>query len=127
MTRPIELARLHGHPALLATLIGLTVCMQLGSAYLLKPAPEARPENILGIGPILSALKVDKLQAYLSPSGIDAERIRAVAERSKLDDSHARHFIVYSRAYAKRRTDEKIACMKYLLPARAKFTPILSI
>jgi acetyltransferase-like isoleucine patch superfamily enzyme len=67
--------------------------------------------------------KVGKLKAYLAESGVDASRIRIIAERSELIDSDVSNFIVSSRTYTKRATAAEIAFMKYLLPARAKFTP----
>jgi acetyltransferase-like isoleucine patch superfamily enzyme len=67
--------------------------------------------------------KLGKLKVYLAESGIDAARIRLVAESSEATDPGLSYFIVSNRTYTKRGSDDEVAFMKYLLPARAKFTP----
>jgi acetyltransferase-like isoleucine patch superfamily enzyme len=67
--------------------------------------------------------KLEKLKAYLAESGVDAARVRVVAEASEAVDPQLTYFIVSTRTYTKRRSDDEVAFMKFLLPARAKFTP----
>jgi acetyltransferase-like isoleucine patch superfamily enzyme len=67
--------------------------------------------------------KVAKLEAYLVESGINASNIRVIAHSSEALDDSMTYFMVASRTYTKRRSAEEVAFMKFLLPARAKFTP----
>jgi drug/metabolite transporter (DMT)-like permease len=48
--------RPQGSPVLLAALIGFNVCMQLGSALLLKLAPVANRDNLVSVALILAAV-----------------------------------------------------------------------
>ena len=56
----------HGSPALLAALIGFNVCMQLGSALLLKLAPEVHRDNLLNVGLILAAVLLLNLILFVT-------------------------------------------------------------
>ena len=55
-----------GGPLLLATLIGFNVCMQLGSALLLKLAPDLHRDNLLSVGLILAAVLLLNLVLFVT-------------------------------------------------------------
>ncbi len=101
----------------------ITRKMAYNTIYAGCPAVEISSKIGVQFAEVPLEQKIDKLKSYLAESGIDASRIRIVADRTELTDSDASHFIVASRTYTKRGAAEEIAFMKYLLPARAKFTP----
>jgi acetyltransferase-like isoleucine patch superfamily enzyme len=101
----------------------ITKKMTYNTIYAGCPAVEISSKIGVQFTDVPLAAKVDKLRAYLAESGVDASRIRIIADQSELGDSALSHFIVSSRTYTKHATTEEIAFMKYLLPARAKFTP----
>jgi acetyltransferase-like isoleucine patch superfamily enzyme len=67
--------------------------------------------------------KLARLKAYLADSGVDATRVKVVADASEAIDPTVSYFIVASRTYTKRGSEAEVAFMKFLLPERAKFTP----
>jgi acetyltransferase-like isoleucine patch superfamily enzyme len=71
--------------------------------------------------------KFEKMQHYLQESGLDTGKVRIVRspEEMKTDDDIS-YFDVSTRQYTKRGSKEEVSFMKFLLPARAKFTPIIS-
>lgn len=100
----------------------ITKDMKYNTIYAGSPAVEISSK----IGPQFDAPsleeKVDKMNAYLDASGAPAS-IRVVADRLEARDDGRSYFIVSSRTYTKQGTEAEVAFMKYLLPARAKFTP----
>ncbi len=68
--------------------------------------------------------KMDKMKIYLSESGIDTKSIEIVTDRSEAKDDGKTYFIVDTREYTKQRSEAEIEFMNFLLPAKAKFTPI---
>lgn len=67
--------------------------------------------------------KIKKMQSYLVESGVDSTGIRIIAHPSEIKDEDLTYFIVSTRTYTKRGSAAEVAFMKFLLPARAKFTP----
>ncbi|NBG65370.1 acyltransferase [Acidiluteibacter ferrifornacis] len=69
--------------------------------------------------------KYKKMIEYLSHSGVNTSKIKIVRERSEaiLEDNIS-YFIVATREYTKKLSDEEIFFMKFLLPEKAKFTPL---
>jgi len=69
--------------------------------------------------------KFTTMQRYLEESGLNAGKIRIVRspEEMKTDDDIS-YFDVSTRQYTKRGSEDEVSFMKYLLPARAKFTPV---
>ena len=100
----------------------VTKDMKYNTIYAGSPAVEISSK--IGpqvLAPALSE-KLETLKGHLEAVGAPRS-IRIVADPSEaLDDGHS-YFIVSTRTYTKRGTDEEVAFMKYLLPARAKFTP----
>lgn len=68
--------------------------------------------------------KYSKMNAYLKEFDPNSSEIVIVKheEEMKLDDMIS-YFNVSSRTYTKKHTEKEIAFMKFLLPAKAKFTP----
>lgn len=100
----------------------LTKDMEYNTIYAGSPAVEITSK----IGPqfveVALGDKMDKMKAYLAESGISGN-LRIVADRSEVRDDGNSYFVVSSRTYGKRGSPEEVAFMKFLLPARAKFTP----
>ncbi|MCL4225667.1 MAG: hypothetical protein KJZ91_14505 [Myxococcales bacterium] len=67
--------------------------------------------------------KVARLRAHLAASGVDAATLCVVATADEVVDDERTWFVVADRTYTKRGTAAEVAFMRYLLPARAKFTP----
>ena len=72
--------------------------------------------------------KLKKMKQYLLESKIDASRIRIVSNETEidLDNCDFTFFNVDSRTYTKRSNENEEKFMKFLLPDKAKFTPIFS-
>lgn len=70
--------------------------------------------------------KLTKMNLYLNDWNYNCKSIKIVSDISEIDfnQEEVTYFNVQDRTYLKRGTDEEISFMKYLLPARAKFTPI---
>lgn len=100
----------------------ITKDMKNNTIYAGSPATEISSK----IGPQFAspalAEKVDRMNTYLEAVGTP-DSIRIVCDRSEVKDDGRSYFIVSTRTYTKRGTDEEVAFMKYLLPARAKFSP----
>lgn len=70
--------------------------------------------------------KFVKMKMYLNEWNTDSKSIKIVSDVSEIDFSQERitYFNVSDRTYSKRGSDEEISFMKFLLPAKGKFTPI---
>ncbi|SEM20694.1 hypothetical protein SAMN04487910_4438 [Aquimarina amphilecti] len=68
--------------------------------------------------------KTRKMQEYIVAAGIESSTIEIIQYESEIKSDKISYFIVSSRNYTKRGTPEEIAFMKFLLPDKAKFTPI---
>ena len=69
------------------------------------------------------AAKVDRLRTLLNESGLNSSSIGIAATASEVQADDRSWFVVDSRTYTKQNTPAEVAFMKFLLPARAKFTP----
>ena len=100
----------------------VTKDMQANTIYAGSPAKEISSK----VGPqFIERPVADKLQALkdlLAEFG-GSSRVRIVEDASEARDDGNSYFIVGTRTYTKRGSDEEVAFMKFLLPARAKFTP----
>lgn len=70
--------------------------------------------------------KLAKMNEYLKKSGVQPGKIKIVLHPYEIKQDDITYFILSTREYTKRRSQEEIAFMKYLLPEKAKFTPILN-
>lgn len=67
--------------------------------------------------------KLRLMDQYLQETGL-GHKIRIVSTRDEVKaDDEITYFVISTRTYTKRSTPDEIAFMKFLLPARAKFTP----
>jgi acetyltransferase-like isoleucine patch superfamily enzyme len=70
--------------------------------------------------------KLTKMNLYLNEWNGDSKAIKIVSDSSEIDFSHEEitYFNVSDRTYSKRSTNDEMSFMKFLLPAKGKFTPI---
>ncbi|MFE3871874.1 acyltransferase [Flavobacterium sp. ZS1P70] len=70
--------------------------------------------------------KLIKMNLYLNDWNKSSKSIKIVSDISEIDFSYENvtYFNVSDRTYTKRGTNDEISFMKYLLPAKGKFTPI---
>lgn len=113
-------------------LVGSVVTRDLAynSIYAGSPAVDITPK----VGPPFMEIpiheKMNNMQKYLedfrSVSLLDISSLRIVEEAPSKFDKDITYFIVATRQYTKNRTEVEIAFIKYLLPEKAKFTPLIS-
>tara|TARA_B110000483_G_scaffold128467_1_gene154097 strand:+ start:1014 stop:1823 length:810 start_codon:yes stop_codon:yes gene_type:complete len=76
---------------------------------------------------ISSDVKMKKMQGYLNDfkkkSGLPCKSIRIIMDKNDITDTDLSYFVINDRVYCKQQTTDEIEFMKYLLPAKAKFTP----
>lgn len=67
-----------------------------------------------------------KMNQYLDMWNANSKSIKIVKDCSEIDftNQNITYFNVYDRTYTKRGSEGEISFMKYLLPAKGKFTPI---
>ncbi len=68
--------------------------------------------------------KYNKMLKHLEDSGVDKSTIKIVMNKSEIENDNISYFVISTREYTKRRTESEISFMNYLLPEKAKFTPI---
>ena len=68
--------------------------------------------------------KMKKMKEYLDAANLKKNTIKIIRYESEIKNDKISYFIVSSRKYTKRSTPEEIVFMKFLLPDKAKFTPI---
>jgi acetyltransferase-like isoleucine patch superfamily enzyme len=68
--------------------------------------------------------KMGLMKKYISEAKVDQDKIRIVASVEEFKDDGRTYFAVNTRQYLKTRSEAEIAFMKFLLPEKAKFTPI---
>ncbi len=70
--------------------------------------------------------KFIKMKNYIQEWSGNSERIKIVLSSDEIDfeNSNISYFNVSNRTYTKRQSEDEISFMKFLLPAKGKFTPI---
>jgi len=70
-------------------------------------------------------IKFQKMNQYLSDSGVDLSKIRIVRSKGDvdIDNQEISWFSVLERKYTKRGLDAEVSFMKFLLPEKGKFVP----
>jgi acetyltransferase-like isoleucine patch superfamily enzyme len=68
--------------------------------------------------------KLEKMNLYLDEWGGDKSKISIVEKESDISDNEKTYFILSNRKYTKRLTESEIGFMNFLLPEKAKFTPL---
>lgn len=69
--------------------------------------------------------KMKRLRKYLVESGANSDKIVLVEDEMEIEwgKIEKSYFAIKQRKYTKRRSDDEVKFMKYLLPEKAKFTP----
>lgn len=101
----------------------VTKDMKFNTIYAGSPASEISSKVGPQFATTSTAHKLETLSTHLEKFG-GGKTIRIVADPGEVKDDGKSYFVISTRTYTKRRTDEEIAFMKYLLPALAKFTPV---
>jgi acetyltransferase-like isoleucine patch superfamily enzyme len=68
--------------------------------------------------------KYNKMKIYLNESGVDKSKIEIVIDKCEIKNDDKSYFIISSREYTKKLSEDEIKFMKFLLPEKAKFTPL---
>lgn len=106
-------------------LVGAVVTRDLAANHVYAGAPAV--DVTAKVGPQFAEValddKVRRLRALLAESGVDASSLAVAATADEVVADGRTWFVVATRTYTKRRTPAEVAFMRYLLPARAKFTP----
>ncbi|MEZ4398700.1 MAG: hypothetical protein R3B06_01680 [Kofleriaceae bacterium] len=87
------------------------------------PAVDLTPKVGPQFAPVTTAAKLDRMRGLVAEAGVDAAAIAVVATAADIGSDDRTYFVVDDRTYTKRGTAAEVALMKFLLPARGKFTP----
>lgn len=104
----------------------VTQNMKYNEIYAGSPAKSISEKVGFQFQPVSVDEKYQKMMQYLQEWNGNAARIRIVraAEEMEKDNLDFSYFNVEDRTYTKRATEDEISFMKFLLPAKAKFTPL---
>jgi len=69
--------------------------------------------------------KMELMEEYLKESNVNPDKIKIVQSVEEFKDDGRSYFAVKIRQYLKTRNEDEIAFMKFLLPEKAKFTPVM--
>lgn len=97
--------------------------MHENRVYAGTPAVDVTAKVGPQFAPVTVEDKLVRLRALLDDSGVDRDAIAIVATAAELGDDDRSYFVVDDRTYTKRRSTAEVAFMRFLLPARGKFTP----
>lgn len=104
----------------------ITKDMKKNEIYAGSPAKSISDKIGLQFKDVSIQDKLIKMNLYLKEWNSSSNSIRIVSNISEIDFSseNVTYFNVSDRTYSKRGTSDEISFMKYLLPAKGKFTPI---
>lgn len=105
----------------------VTKDMEFNTIYAGSPAKPISTDKIKASQFIENNIleKYIKLNSYLEECDIDNSNIKIVKTKKEANlNDDITYFILESRQYTKKRTENEIAFMKFLLPEKAKFTPV---
>lgn len=100
----------------------VTKDMQFNSVYAGVPARDITNNIGCQFAPVLDDEKLRLMRGYLEQSG--AKNIRIVMDVEEFKDDGNSYFAVSTRQYKKTGSMDEVGFMKFLLPEKAKFTPI---
>lgn len=100
----------------------ITKDMAENTIYAGSPAMEISSKIGPQFAPVSIAEKMSKMRAYLAEHG-KSDNLRIVETSDDFNTDGRTYFAVKSREYTKTGSEEEVSFMKFLLPARAKFTP----
>jgi len=68
--------------------------------------------------------KMQKMKGYLIEAGLDKGTIKIVTSEDEIASDDITYFVISSRKYTKKNTQDEVSFMKFLLPDKGKFTPL---
>jgi acetyltransferase-like isoleucine patch superfamily enzyme len=103
----------------------ITKDMEYNTIYAGAPAKSVSDKIGFQFDAVSTDAKLLKMIDYLKFSGLELSKIKIVKEKSEIvQGDDVSYFIVSTREYTKRQSKEEIAFMRFLLPEKAKFTPL---
>ncbi|MFN3908579.1 MAG: acyltransferase [Flavobacterium sp.] len=107
----------------------VTKDMEFNTIYAGSPAQSISNKIGYQFNEVSLECKYTKMLNYLNQFNSDSNFLKIVKSESEIDfnNSKVTFFNIETRQYTKRRSNEEIAFMKFLLPDKAKFTPYDSI
>jgi acetyltransferase-like isoleucine patch superfamily enzyme len=102
----------------------VTKNMEHNRTYGGVPATDVTDKVGSQFGDVTVEQKVSKMIDYLQESGANKDVIRIITDNNDIRDDRISYFNVTDRTYTKRLSNEEIKFINYLLPVRAKFTPL---
>jgi acetyltransferase-like isoleucine patch superfamily enzyme len=103
----------------------ITKDMEKNMIYAGSPAKEITSKIGGQFKDVTTQEKLDKMVNYLNLSGSDPEQIKIVATKADIIENGLSYFAVAERVYSKTLHPEEVKFMKYLLPEKGKFTPVV--
>lgn len=108
-----------------AALLGAVVIkdMKYNRTYAGSPAVDITSKIGAPFRDVSTEEKYQKLKELLEESGVSQKNIKIVHTVDEFKDDGVSYFAVKTRQYLKHRSEEEIKFIRFLLPAKAKFTP----
>lgn len=105
----------------------VTKDMKFNEIYAGSPAKSISDKIGFQFNEVSIEEKLNKMNLYLNEWDTNSKLIKIVSDSSEIDLNNEKvtYFNVANRTYLKRGSEEEISFMKFLLPARGKFTPII--
>jgi len=105
----------------------VTKDMEFNQIYAGSPAKSISDKVGFQFEPVPVEVKKQKMEQYLQEWNPEITSLKIVTSREEmiLEDVDFTYFNVADRTYTKRGTDKEVSFMKFLLPARAKFVPLM--
>lgn len=109
-------------------LAGSVVTRDLKSNHVYAGSPAADITDKVGapFSDVPLPVKKERMLGLLAQSGVNQRNIRVVSSEKEIDTDavDVTWFVLDSRKYTKKNTPDEISFMKFLLPEKAKFTPL---
>ncbi|MFA5299797.1 MAG: hypothetical protein WC389_16550 [Lutibacter sp.] len=103
----------------------VTKDMEFNTIYAGSPAKSISEKIGFQFNEVSLETKMEKITHYLNESLVNKGKIKFVTEKDDMVfDNDITYFNISDRTYTKKRNDEEIAFMKFLLPEKAKFIPV---
>ncbi|WP_298139063.1 hypothetical protein [Flavobacterium sp.] len=104
----------------------ITKDMAFNEIYAGSPAKSISDKIGFQFLEVSTETKFQKMNEYLKECNPNSKSIKIVSDKNEIDFENklVSYFNVSDRTYTKRLSDEEIGFMKFLLPAKGKFTPL---
>ncbi|WP_298119857.1 hypothetical protein [Flavobacterium sp.] len=104
----------------------ITKDMAFNEIYAGSPAKSISDKIGFQFLEVSTETKFQKMNEYLKEWNPNSKSIKIVSDKNEIDFENklVSYFNVSDRTYTKRLSDEEIGFMKFLLPAKGKFTPL---